>query len=449
LILGFLALSGGAIKLPGKWGYFQANATYDVDYFYWIYDPASATSSSSSTSSSSPNTDPTNAPVVLWLTGGPGCSSELAMFFENGPYQVNAAGTGIIPNKYGWNQHNYLLYVDQPGGTGFSTVGNPDGYVTDQAQVAADMGTFLSNFFDHYASLADNDFFIFGESFAGHYVPAISAYIVENMPEIKLKGIAIGNGLIDPYYQNPAYGPFIWAHGKMTENQLNQVQSMVPSCESAITKSTNMTQAFTLCGNMLNQAMEFCQENNNDEPCNIYDIIAPCVGELCYNFSNINTFLNSAPVQEALGLDIPWQACVDGQVYAHLEADFERSYAFDLPTVLDANVPVTIYNGNLDIICNFYGETEVVNNLEWSGQDGFLAALNNTWNLAGEAVGNYRSFDNFTFVVVYNAGHMVPHDQPAAALDLMERVLANTWPSTSSSSSSPTTSSPTTRDHRI
>lgn len=78
-----------------------------------------------------------------------------------------------------------------------------------------------------------------------------------------------------------------------------------------------------------------------------------------FSFDNINNFLNSPAVQKALNVSIQWEACNDDQVYSHLEGDFERSYGFDIPTILSYGVPVTVYNGNLDIICNFYGNSGV------------------------------------------------------------------------------------------
>lgn len=58
-------------------------------------------------------------PLVIWLTGGPGCSSEVAIFAENGPFSVKD-DLSLLKNDYSWNNRANVLYVDQPVGTGFS-----------------------------------------------------------------------------------------------------------------------------------------------------------------------------------------------------------------------------------------------------------------------------------------------------------------------------------------
>ena len=57
--------------------------------------------------------------VVLWMTGGPGCSSELAVFYENGPYSINPDLT-LSETQYGWDRYHTTVFVDQPINTGFS-----------------------------------------------------------------------------------------------------------------------------------------------------------------------------------------------------------------------------------------------------------------------------------------------------------------------------------------
>jgi len=63
----------------------------------------------------------------VWLTGGPGCSSMLALFYENGPYNIKK-DLSLTINPYSWNSFANLLFVDQPVGTGFSYLKKPLGY---------------------------------------------------------------------------------------------------------------------------------------------------------------------------------------------------------------------------------------------------------------------------------------------------------------------------------
>ncbi|CAG2183169.1 unnamed protein product, partial [Oppiella nova] len=74
-------------------------------YFYWFFEATK---------------DPENAPVVLWLTGGPGCSSVFAMFTENGPFRINKDGKTVELHDHSWNTVANILYLESPAGTGFS-----------------------------------------------------------------------------------------------------------------------------------------------------------------------------------------------------------------------------------------------------------------------------------------------------------------------------------------
>jgi carboxypeptidase C (cathepsin A) len=52
-----------------------------------------------------------NDPLVMWLTGGPGCSSETALFYENGPFSLND-DLSLKNNTFSWNQVSNLVFVD-------------------------------------------------------------------------------------------------------------------------------------------------------------------------------------------------------------------------------------------------------------------------------------------------------------------------------------------------
>merc|ERR1719359_23928 len=88
-------------------GYFKVSkkkARNPKNYFYWFFESRKS---------------PKHAPLVLWLTGGPGCSSEIALFTENGPCQVTKDGRTTRVNPYSWNRKANIVFVDQPAGTGF------------------------------------------------------------------------------------------------------------------------------------------------------------------------------------------------------------------------------------------------------------------------------------------------------------------------------------------
>lgn len=122
--------------------------TGDKHLFYWYFE-----------SRNKPQTDP----VVLWLTGGPGCSSEVALFGENGPCKVSADGQTTTSNAASWNSQANLLYVDQPVGTGFSY---GKAFDHDEVGVGNDMYAFLLAFFSAHPERRTNPFYIFGESCA-------------------------------------------------------------------------------------------------------------------------------------------------------------------------------------------------------------------------------------------------------------------------------------------
>ena len=60
--------------------------------------------------------DPDNDPVVLWLNGGPGCSSLIGMMYENGPFVFRPNTSKLELNENAWNKKANLLYITSPQG---------------------------------------------------------------------------------------------------------------------------------------------------------------------------------------------------------------------------------------------------------------------------------------------------------------------------------------------
>ena len=68
----------------------------------------------------SSNDKPASDPLVIWFNGGPGCSSMLGMFQENGPFVINDGEYQIIRNMNPWNRRANVLYLESPAGVGWS-----------------------------------------------------------------------------------------------------------------------------------------------------------------------------------------------------------------------------------------------------------------------------------------------------------------------------------------
>ncbi|KAH9368037.1 hypothetical protein HPB48_019866 [Haemaphysalis longicornis] len=114
--------------------------------------------------------NPEKAPVVLWLQGGPGTTSLLGFFSEHGPYRVSKDGTRAEFRQLTWAQRYSMLYVDQPVGAGYSFTDSDAGYARNMTDVGRDMLEFLQQFFTLFGELAENEFYLSGESYAGMLV---------------------------------------------------------------------------------------------------------------------------------------------------------------------------------------------------------------------------------------------------------------------------------------
>lgn len=147
-----------------------------------------------------------NAPVLLWLQGGPGGSSLYGLFNEHGPFTVNK-NNDLLMREYTWTSTYSVLYVDNPVGAGFSYTNDDAGYSTDETSVGQNLYEVLNQFFTLFPDYRKNAFYVTGESYAGKFVITVSYAIhqknqtAKDQDKINLKGLMIGNGMIDPINQ--------------------------------------------------------------------------------------------------------------------------------------------------------------------------------------------------------------------------------------------------------
>jgi cathepsin A (carboxypeptidase C) len=88
--------------------------------------------------------------------------------------------------------------------------------------------------------------------------------------------------------------------------------------------------------------------------------------------------------------------------------------------MLKSGLRVLIYAGDADFICNWIGNKAWTGELEWHGKEGYLAAPDLPFKTSEGEAGEFRTFENFSFLKLSGAGHMVPWDQPASSLAMFE-----------------------------
>merc|ERR1711974_19875 len=157
-----------------------------------------------------------------------------------------------------------------------------------------------------------------------------------------------------------------------------------------------------------------------------YDMRIKCaVPPLCYDFSNVDTYLNRADVQKALGVSKKWKSC-NMSVNKLFTGDWMKNFQKSLPDLLASGIRVLIYAGDVDFICNWLGNKAWTLQMDWPGKAAFNNATDKAWTVQGTKSGMIRQANGFTFLQVHQAGHMVPMDRPLAALSMVDAFLSNT-----------------------
>jgi cathepsin A (carboxypeptidase C) len=378
--------------------------------------------------------DPKNDPVILWLNGGPGCSSMIGLLFELGPARINAKFEPVT-NPHAWNSNASVIFLEQPVNVGFSHGSNT---VYDTATAGKDVYALLSLFFYQFPEYATQDFHLAGESYGGHYVPTFGHEILSHENRnINLKSILVGNGLSDTLSQYPYYEPYA-CDGEpydavIEPDQCESMKKSLPRCLSMIEKCYETESPWSCvpaqiyCNNA--EIMPYIKTGTNP-----YDIRDPCedTEHLCYiGIYQATQFLNKPEVIEAVGAEVDHYGSCNWDVNRDfmLDGDWMKPF-YRLTTKVLEEIPVLIYAGDADFICNWMGIHAWTENLEWPHKEDFNKLDLEPLTIAGqgeEEYGQIKSSHNFTFMRIYEAGHMVPHDQPEAALDFFNRWIGGEW----------------------
>jgi carboxypeptidase C (cathepsin A) len=427
----------GVTPTPQYSGYLNVDKVNVRLLHYWFVTAANATA---------------DTPLVLWLNGGPGCSSLDGFLYEMGPFQFSGKSFDGIPqlidNPNSWNQAAHMLYIEAPAFVGFSYSYTPSDANTNDNRTANDNFAALEVFFQGFPELAQQEFFIAGESYAGVYVPTLANAIrvnnAQGLSKINLKGFMVGNGctgsavgMCSP--KGTKIGvDYMFGVNLYSRDTHDAVYAACSSswdnpsgdCQAALTNMGNQigdVNMYNILGPCIigdratkrfnNQTVKFSRT-----PTHVYNKIFTSGGpDECIDGIAAGQYLNNLVVRSAihvLGPDrIPhWTVCTGALNYtSNIQALYPEPYL----TLID-NYRVLVYNGDHDAC------VPIIDNEAWTESLGL--SVEQPWHpwLVNQQVAGYvtKYNSNFAFASIKGAGHMVPQTRPVEALAMFTRYLA-------------------------
>ncbi|KAJ8600838.1 hypothetical protein CTAYLR_006571 [Chrysophaeum taylorii] len=411
--------------LPGDWrgthyaGMLGSDDATGGRLFYWFFEREGGG---------------VGAPLLVWLNGGPGCTSMDGLFLENGPFRLRESSRSLDRRRSSWHTVANTLYVDQPVGTGFSWTAS-GAYCRNDACIARHFVTFLGRFARLYASLVlasparSVPIYFSGESHAGHYVPLLVDALVEDDDGIEwnVRGMALGNAWIDPYNQYDA-SRMGFALGLISADASRTLRSQEKTCQVALDRKQYMSKA---CWNLLDDVVRTSGSKNRDHlKANMYDAreAVRSTAQFPPGHERVEAYMNTPAVREALHVDPSapkFYECANPP-YNALKHQDGLGIMPVLRKLLDrGEIQVLFYNGQFDLICNHVGVQRSLLALDWARAENFRRAPYVPWMRRGglRPAGHFMEVPGLALLVVADAGHMVPMNQPEVALDMITNFI--------------------------
>ncbi|KAM3276184.1 hypothetical protein ACQJBY_044527 [Aegilops geniculata] len=392
----------GRLPFHLETGYINVDEETGAELFYYFVE-----------SERNPETDP----VVLWLTGGPHCSS--LIFYEVGPLKfVLKPYNGSLPqlayNPDSWSKVSSIILLDSPVGTGFSYARDLESYrgVGDSSSTLH-VVTFLNKWFIDHPRYQSNPFFVGGSSYAGKLSPIIAQHISQEIeqgrqPRINLKGYLVGNPITGSTFYDENF-KIPYAHGVgIISSQLYELLSEVEEehilgvkCEHDLVRHRFLSEEYTQQSEM--------------------SIEQPAINCNAYRYYLSDIWANTDSTTYALGVK-------QGTTGVFRRCRKSMTYSFDAPSTIEYHFNLTrrgyralVFSGDHDLVIPFLSTHAWIRSLNFSIVDDWRA-----WHLGGQAGGFTITYANhMTFVTLKGGGHSAIEYRPKESLAMAQRWLDN------------------------
>ncbi|EJT73262.1 hypothetical protein GGTG_10109 [Gaeumannomyces tritici R3-111a-1] len=404
--------------------------------------------------------------ILIWLNGGPGCSSLEGLLQENGPFSWQYGTFKPVPNPWSWHTLTNVVWIEQPVGTGFST-----GKVTatSEEDVAKQFMGFWKNFIQLF-DMQGYKVYIAGESYAGLYCPYIASAFLDakDTTFYDMKGMMIYDPSVAPdtltelapvvsfvdywgglFPFNDTFRADIHARADkcgytdfMKEYLVYPPKGPIPDALPGMDETGAIKPE---CSGIYNDIFSAISLIN---PCfDIYQVATTCPllwdvlgfpGSFEYLPDGATIYFNRTDVKAAIHApaEVSWSSCANENVFVNGtdSSDFSTQNGV-MGGVIERTNNVVISHGALDMILLANGTLLAIQNTTWNGARGFQSPPTEPFfvpyhdepalaTVAGAGTfGTVHTERGLTYVGVDLAGHMVPQYAPTAAYRQLEFLL--------------------------
>lgn len=372
-------------------------------------------------------------PLVIFLQGGPGASSQFSQWLETGTQQLivnanpNTNSTQpweVIPRKYPWSKHGNMLYVDSPLGTGYSVANPNGGFCQSDDCVANDLVAFVKGFFEKHPEFADGPVLLTSESYGGKMVVFAAAALLQTatISSKNLIGVEIGDGWVSGVACMKSYGPYMRAFSLVNGNQSQQLDALADQAAAAVeagdgVAATNLWGAQQNLYELFSGGVDVYRDS---------DYYSDPVEGLLEPFMNSDTFRRMA---SAANIPADFQFGQQANdVFANMAPTFMKSGVEKVDYLLSMGVKVYVLSGQRDLIVDALCIERWMKDLSWGGMAAFNSAVRLPISLNPNAPDYHvdlymQAYQNLYFISVVDGGHMLPLWTPEASMYFFQYML--------------------------
>ncbi|KAJ8453326.1 hypothetical protein Cgig2_008210 [Carnegiea gigantea] len=355
----------GPLPFTLRTGYIGVDEGEEVQLFYYFIESEN---------------DPKEDPLLLWLTGGPSCSTISAIVYEIGPLkfeeiQYNGSLPKLVSRQYAWTKMANILFVDLPVGTGFSYAKTPRANYSGDFRTSSHVNQFLRKWLVNYPEFISQSLYIGGDSYSGFTLPLF------------FEDMLHGNPSTDRYIDNNHIIPFAHGMGLISDELFEELERT--------------------CGG----------EYHNVDPNKVECVNNMKAFEAKEGYELVYYWMADRNVQEALHVRKEsigeWRRC-----------NYEFEYSFEVESSVKYHAKLStkgfrslIYSGDHDLVVPFLGTQAWIRSLNYSIVDDWRR-----WWVDGQIAGFTRTYSNrMTFATIKGAGHTAPEYKPKECLAMFER----------------------------